>query len=290
MGITGQVGGAVARALLRNGKRLRGIVRDKSRAAHWAALGVELVAAELPRTRLASRKRHFSGAEAVFAMIPPAFAPASGFSGRAGADRRPASSPRRRSPKPGGHTLVHRCAARPWVGTHHPVAHAGKGTQHASRGECLRPTGMVPGKLPLGRPPGARARAHRRLSYPARSPVSDGRHRRHRRTHRHDPPGAMEQSAPFGIGRAAPLFTDRCCRYLRPTARQAGRCPCQFSGTNGRQATFEAQGTPPGRTAARIEMLDGFNSGWIEFERGRTEYSQGRRTMEEVFRELLQRA
>lgn len=56
------------------------------------------------------------------------------------------------------------------------------------------------------------------------------------------------------------------------------------------QATFEAQGTAPDRTAARIEMLDGFNSGWIEFERGRTEYSQGSCAMEEVFRNLLQRA
>jgi uncharacterized protein YbjT (DUF2867 family) len=56
------------------------------------------------------------------------------------------------------------------------------------------------------------------------------------------------------------------------------------------QATFETQGTPPDRTTARIEMLDGFNSGWIEFERGQTEHSQGSRTMEEVFRDLLQRA
>ena len=31
-------------------------------------------------------------------------------------------------------------------------------------------------------------------------------------------------------------------------------------------ATFEASGMPVGRTGPRAEMVDGFNSGWIEFE------------------------
>jgi uncharacterized protein YbjT (DUF2867 family) len=49
---------------------------------------------------------------------------------------------------------------------------------------------------------------------------------------------------------------------------------------------FERQGTPPERTAARIEMLDGFNSGWIDFDPKATEHSRGERTQEEVFRSL----
>jgi hypothetical protein len=36
-------------------------------------------------------------------------------------------------------------------------------------------------------------------------------------------------------------------------------------------------------------MLDGFNTGWIEFERTGTEPFKGRQTLEEVLRELLQK-
>ena len=46
-GITGNVGGASARALLNAGKKVRGVVRDKSKAAHWQKAGVELVIADL---------------------------------------------------------------------------------------------------------------------------------------------------------------------------------------------------------------------------------------------------
>ncbi len=52
-------------------------------------------------------------------------------------------------------------------------------------------------------------------------------------------------------------------------------------------ALFEKQGMPADRTAPRIEMVDGFNSGWIEFERNGTEYFQGKRTLKEVARQLL---
>jgi NAD(P)H dehydrogenase (quinone) len=41
---------------------------------------------------------------------------------------------------------------------------------------------------------------------------------------------------------------------------------------------FEGLGTAPDRTAPRIEMLDGFNSGWIDFEGTGTEHVRGTRT------------
>jgi uncharacterized protein YbjT (DUF2867 family) len=74
MGITGNVGGAIAGNLLAAGKTVCGVVRDPDKAKAWTARGVELVqsayddAAELARA--------FTGAEGVFAMIPPDFAPA----------------------------------------------------------------------------------------------------------------------------------------------------------------------------------------------------------------------
>jgi len=38
-GITGQVGGAVARALIDNGQQVRAVVRDAEKGAAWARQG-----------------------------------------------------------------------------------------------------------------------------------------------------------------------------------------------------------------------------------------------------------
>ncbi len=77
MGITGNVGGAVAENLLAAGKTVRGVVRNLGKAKAWADRGVELVqSAYDDATGLA---KAFAGAEGVFAMIPPDFAPAPGL-------------------------------------------------------------------------------------------------------------------------------------------------------------------------------------------------------------------
>ncbi|MEK6397244.1 MAG: NmrA family NAD(P)-binding protein [Terriglobus sp.] len=73
MGITGNVGGAVAENLLAAGKTVRGVVRDVEKAKAWAARGVELV--EATYDDAAALAKAFAGAEGVFALIPPDFAP-----------------------------------------------------------------------------------------------------------------------------------------------------------------------------------------------------------------------
>ena len=50
---------------------------------------------------------------------------------------------------------------------------------------------------------------------------------------------------------------------------------------------FEQQGMPKGRTAPRMEMLDGFNSGWIDFEYTGTEHLKGKSTLEDVLKKLV---
>ena len=75
MGITGNVGGAVARTLLKHGKKVRGIVRDGAKAAAWKDQGVELVTADYDENLTAA----FTGVEGVFAMIPSNVAPDPGF-------------------------------------------------------------------------------------------------------------------------------------------------------------------------------------------------------------------
>jgi NAD(P)H dehydrogenase (quinone) len=76
MGITGNVGGAVADNLLATGKKVRAVVRNREKAKVWAERGVELV--EAAYDDAAGLAKAFTGAEGVFAMIPPDFAPAPG--------------------------------------------------------------------------------------------------------------------------------------------------------------------------------------------------------------------
>ena len=76
MGITGNVGAAVAENLLAAGKTVRGVVRDPQKAKSWADRGVQLIRS--PYDDAAGLAEAFAAAEGVFAMIPPDFAPAPG--------------------------------------------------------------------------------------------------------------------------------------------------------------------------------------------------------------------
>ena len=77
IGITGRVGGSTAETLLAAGKKVRGIVRDKARAAYWAKQGVELLYGNLDD--IATLTEACRGSEGVFVMVPPYFAPAPGY-------------------------------------------------------------------------------------------------------------------------------------------------------------------------------------------------------------------
>ncbi|MBB3458964.1 uncharacterized protein YbjT (DUF2867 family) [Rhizobium sp. BK313] len=76
-GITGKVGGALARTLLANGKAVRAIVRDQTKGASWAALGCEIAIAEMEDAKALSAA--FAGAEAVFILPPSEFDPEPGY-------------------------------------------------------------------------------------------------------------------------------------------------------------------------------------------------------------------
>lgn len=76
-GITGQVGGAAARVLLDAGEQVRGIVRDREKAAPWIARGCEVVVTTI--TDSAGLSEAFAGADAVFVMVPPIYDPQPGF-------------------------------------------------------------------------------------------------------------------------------------------------------------------------------------------------------------------
>jgi uncharacterized protein YbjT (DUF2867 family) len=75
MGITGNVGGKVADTLLQHGKQVRGIVRDQAKAQAWKEKGVELITADYDENLITA----FTGVEGIFAMIPPNLLPDPGF-------------------------------------------------------------------------------------------------------------------------------------------------------------------------------------------------------------------
>ena len=76
-GITGKVGGATAEHLLARGKKVRALVRNREKAAHWANEGVELVDGDWNDS--AAIEHALKGVEGAFVMLPAVWAPSPDF-------------------------------------------------------------------------------------------------------------------------------------------------------------------------------------------------------------------
>ena len=76
-GVTGKVGGELARALVAAGQPVRAVVRDPKKAQPWAALGCEIAPAEMGDAPALAAA--FSGATAVFILPPSEFDPSPGY-------------------------------------------------------------------------------------------------------------------------------------------------------------------------------------------------------------------
>ncbi|HEY2548579.1 MAG TPA: NmrA family NAD(P)-binding protein [Candidatus Acidoferrum sp.] len=77
MGITGTVGGEVARRLLNANKPVRAVLRDAGKSGTWAGCGCEVALADINDS--AALATAFKGAEGVFVLVPPSFDPLPGF-------------------------------------------------------------------------------------------------------------------------------------------------------------------------------------------------------------------
>jgi len=77
VGITGQVGGAVARRLLGAGQKVRAIVRSVDKGKEWSLQGCEVAVADL--NDATSLQRAFQGVNGIFIMIPPVYSPSEDF-------------------------------------------------------------------------------------------------------------------------------------------------------------------------------------------------------------------
>jgi uncharacterized protein YbjT (DUF2867 family) len=70
-GITGNVGGEVARKFLADGQSLRAVVRDLPKGQAWAKRGCDLSGADINDS--AALTAAFKGSEGVFVLVPPNF-------------------------------------------------------------------------------------------------------------------------------------------------------------------------------------------------------------------------
>jgi uncharacterized protein YbjT (DUF2867 family) len=76
-GITGNVGGEVARNLLAANRSVRAVVRDVFKGEAWEKRGCDLVAADI--NDAAALTAAFKGAQGVFVLVPPNFDPSPDF-------------------------------------------------------------------------------------------------------------------------------------------------------------------------------------------------------------------
>jgi uncharacterized protein YbjT (DUF2867 family) len=76
-GITGKVGGLLARALLAEGQSVRAVVRDAGKGRAWAGLGCEVALADMEDAGALTAA--FKDADGVFILPPSEFDPAPGF-------------------------------------------------------------------------------------------------------------------------------------------------------------------------------------------------------------------
>src|SRR6476660_4718464 len=77
MGITGQIGGIVGRTLLAANQPVRAVVRDAAKGRAWADRGCEIALATIEDAAFLTTA--FRGAEGVFVLVPSSFDPSPGF-------------------------------------------------------------------------------------------------------------------------------------------------------------------------------------------------------------------
>jgi NAD(P)H dehydrogenase (quinone) len=283
-GVTGQVGGAAARALLDAGHAVRAVLRDESKAAQWTQRGAEVAIASFEDVdALAAAFRDTAG---VFVMIAPNFAPQPGYPNAHAAAAVLKAALTRARPQ--------RVAALSSVGGQRESG-LGLITQvhilEAALADLpiptaiLRPawfmenslwdiapsreTGVMPSFLqPLDR------------AYPMVATADIGRVIAGTLGQSWQGRRVIEIEGPqrYTQHEIAALLGGVLGRAVRAEAVPHDQWDTQF----------QAQGTA--WTAPRIEMIDGFNSGWIDFEEGVNERVIGSTAYQTVMAELVGRA
>jgi len=281
-GITGQVGSALASQLLTAGMPVRAVVRDAAKGEALAARGCEIALADINDAQALARA--FTGAEAVFVLMPPGFDPTPGFPEAAATI---------------GALREALLAARP----QRVVCLSTIGAQ-ATQPNLLNQLGMMErelGTLPM---PVAFLRAawFMENSLWDIAAARDGHVPSYLQPL--DKPVPMVACADIGAVAAEMLqskwdgvrvvelegpvrvsprdIADSFGRLLAREVQTSAVARDQW------QPLFVAQGMR--NPEPRMQMLDGFNAGWIEFESGPSGSRKGTVTLDQALRALLERA
>ena len=282
MGITGQIGSVIGRTLLAAKQPVRAVVRDAGKGQVWADRGCEIALANIEDT--ASLTTAFRGAEGVFVLVPPNFDPAPGF-------------PEARAIAAALRTALE--AARParvvylsTIGAQ--ASQSNLLTQHtiieATISELPTPITFLRPAWFMENSSWDVAPARRRGVIPSFLQPLDK---------------AVPMVATADIGKAAAALLQETWSGHRVVELEGPRrvTPNEIAATFAKllgssvrmevvpreswEALFKSQGMR--NPIPRIRMLDGFNEGWIEFERGEAGSQKGNESLESVLKALIER-
>jgi len=280
-GITGNVGGEVARNLLAAGHPVRGVVRETRKGETWAKLGCDLVEADI--NDVAALTAAFKGAACVFVLVPPNFDPSPDFrEARAVAatlrSALDAAHPSRvvylstigaqatRSNLLTQHSIIEQVLG----GLSIPICFLRPGwfMENSSWDVAPAKNGAFPSFLqPLDKPVPMVATADiGRVAAELIQTTWSGR-------------SVVELEGPHRVTpeEIAATFADLLGRPVR-----VGVVPRETW-----ESLFQSQGMK--NPAPRIQMLDGFNEGWIEFESGEAGSRKGKVELRTVLQRLIGR-
>jgi NAD(P)H dehydrogenase (quinone) len=281
-GITGQVGSVVAENLLKHGHQVRAVVRDVNKGKAWLDRGCEIVRATFEDA--ASLAAALRGAEGVFVLVPPNFDPLPDFPEAQAIGGKLRTALSEANPARVVYlSTIGAQATEPNLLTQHsiiekiigglpiPITFLRPGWFMENCSWDVGPAreqGVIPSFLqPLDKPVPMVATADiGRVAAELLRETWSG----HRVVELEGP----ERVTPNKI---AAIFARLLGRPVRMEAVPRERW----------EPLFISQGMR--NPVPRIRMLDGFNEGWIEFERGEAGSQKGNVALETVLKGLIQR-
>jgi NAD(P)H dehydrogenase (quinone) len=282
-GITGNVGGEVASNLLAAGRPVRAVMRDVRKGEVWAKRGCDLVGADI--NEVAALMTAFKESEGVFLMVPPNFDPSPDF--REARSIAATLSSALDATRPDKVVYLSTIGAQ--------ATHSNLLSQHTMIEQALRKLSLP---ITFLRPGWFMENSAWDVA-PAKNGVVQSF------LQPLDKPVPMVATA--DIGRTAAELLQETSQEKRsghrvvelegPQRVTPNQIASTFAQLLGRPVTVEAvpretwesifksQGMR--NPTPRIQMLDGFNEGWIEFEGGEGGSRKGNTTLQTVLRKLI---
>lgn len=278
-GITGRVGGTVARILRDAGLPVRAIARDKEKGKAWAQRGCEIAIAATDDAKALTRA--FEGATGVFLMVPPDFDPEPGFP----------------------HTQAYSAAIKSALDATRPgkVVFLSTVGGHVSELTLLNNSKMIEDTLRTVNMPVALLRAAWFMENSAWDIDAAKAGVIPSFLQPFDHPIPMIATQDIGETAAALLREtwtgQRIVELEGPRRYSANDIAAGFAAALGHpvimeevprdtwESLFRSQGMK--HPLPRIRMVDGFNEGWIDFEGGQAEHRKGRIDLATVLKNLV---